>query len=133
MEDAVTLPAEPVKSVPPMPRQDTRHALDLIELEMALDSAQPALNGFAESVRQAAASLDGAFLFDLPGSGLVEKAKKIAAVHIPDGGHGSIAFVLLSEDGTTVSVTTPDEATADLARFAEAFVDLHHSLARADA
>lgn len=132
MEDAVTLPPEPVKPVP-MARQDTRHALGLIELEMALDSVQPAVNGFAESVRQAAVSVEGAFLFDLPGSGLVESAQKIAAVHIPDGGHGSIAFVLLSEDGTTVSVTTPDEATADLARFAEAFVDLHHSLVRTDA
>lgn len=134
MEDAVTSPAEPaMKSAPPIVRKDTRHALDLLELEMALDSVQPAVNGFAESVRQASVSVDGAFLFDLPGSGLVEKAQKIAAVHIPNGSGGSIAFVLLSEDGTTVSVTTPDEATADLARFAEAFVELHHSLVRADA
>ncbi|WP_099865171.1 hypothetical protein [Pararhizobium haloflavum] len=122
--DNVARPAEPVI----LPKPVNSYALDLIEFEMALDSVQPATNGFAESVRQAVESVNGAFLFDLPASGLVEGSQKIAAVHMPIGASGAIVFVLLSEDGTTVKVEMPAEATADLARFAEAFVALHQRL-----
>ena len=110
----------------PRPRRD--YTLDLLELEMALDSAQPAANGFADSVRQAARSLGGSYLFDLPASGIIEGKQKIAALSMPIGAGGTIVFVMLSEDGATVSVDMVSEETADLARFAEAFLALHQHL-----
>lgn len=129
METATTLsPGSTETPVALLPKPKTDYTLDLLELEMALDSMQPATNGFAASVREAARSVEGAFLFDLPASGIAEGFQKIAAVHMPIGAGGTIVFVLLSEDGTTVSVEMPTEATTDLARFAEAFVALHQRL-----
>lgn len=135
MDNVVAPPAGPQTLQPVAARgAATRDcSLDLLELEMALDSAQPAANGFIECVRQVVASLGGAFLFDLPGSGLVDGAQKIAAVQIPAGVGGRIVFVLLNDDGTGVSVTPAEEAAADLSRFAEAVVALNRSLAGAAA
>lgn len=103
-------------------------ALDLLELEMALDSVDLSSSGFREAVAVSAASLGGEFLFDLPASGLVEDAQKVAAVSLPNGAETPIVFVLLSADGTSIAVQAPGEATADLQRFAEAFMAFHSRL-----
>jgi hypothetical protein len=121
MDDVITLAAEPA----PPRKAPRRSVLDLIEFEMALDSVQPATNGFAASVKEATGALNGTYLFDLPASGLVLNCQKIAAVHLPTSETGEIVFVLLSEDGTAIRVESPSPATEDLARFAEAFVALH--------
>lgn len=110
----------------PRPRRD--YALDLLELEMALDSAQPCANGFADSVREVTRALGGTYLFDLPASGILEGKQRIAALSMPIGAGGTVVFVVLSEDGSSVSVDMVTEETADLARFAEAFLTLHQHL-----
>lgn len=102
--------------------------LDLVEFEMALDSARAAGDGFLASVQKATETLGGTFLFDLPASGLIEDCQKIAAVQ-PSAEDGSdIVLALLSEDGCTIRVEQPSDTTADLARFARAYLALQSSL-----
>lgn len=101
-------------------------ALAIVELELALDAAQANRSGFSEAVRDAIRSVGGDFLFTLPAAGLAREYQKVAAVRLSTGGDraGSLAFVLLSEDGTRMTVQPPDERTDGLARFADAFIDV---------
>jgi hypothetical protein len=125
---AVAEPAAETKTPPARESgtSDPALALAIVELELALDTAEPGRNGFSEAVRDATRSIGGDFLFALPAAGLAQDCQKVAAVRLP-GGSGTpsgLAFVLLSEDGTRLSVSTPDERTSGLARFADAFVDV---------
>lgn len=98
--------------------------LELIELELALDSMQAEQAGFSEAVGTAVRSLGGEFLFSLPASGLAEGQQKIAVVRLPSGDGQTLVFVFLSEDGTRTAVRLPDEETSRLADFSKAFIDL---------
>lgn len=98
--------------------------LELVELELALDSMQAEQLGFSEAVGSAVQSLGGEVLFSLPASGLAEGQQKIAAVRLPADTEAMLLFVFLSEDGTRTTVRLPDEETSRLADFSEAFIDL---------
>ena len=100
--------------------------MEMLELELSLDGMAPDGDDFSDRVRAAAADLKGAFLFDLPASGLVEKCQRIAVLRIPrDSDTGSeTIFACLEADGTSIRIEKPDERTAGLARFAQAFVDV---------
>ena len=98
--------------------------LELLELELSLDGFSGDVADFAGAVRQAATQLGGDFLFDLPASGLAEDCLRIAALRVPKGEKGAleVVFALLDAEGSTIRVENPDEKTAGLKRFAEAFV-----------
>lgn len=113
----------PQETVPSGSKPRPAHTLDLLGFEMALDSLQPALNGFSQCVREAVAASGGTFLFDMPAAGLLQNAQKVAALDLA----GKIIFVILSEDGTQVTVEPADESNADLTRLAEAVVALDRS------
>jgi len=51
---------------------------------------------------------------------------RIAALRVPKGEDGAleIVFALLDAEGAAIRVENPDETTADLKRFAHAFVDV---------
>ncbi|MDP2732027.1 MAG: hypothetical protein Q8O63_02780 [Hoeflea sp.] len=100
---------------PPMP-------LDLVELELALDLNDVAANGFGAAVREAAKRVGGEFLFDLPASGLLDDAQRIAVVCLSRDDGGRFGLVLLSADGDQARTVEPDSTTADLVQFAKAFV-----------
>ncbi len=102
--------------------------LELIELELALDSVQSERGGFGEAVGAAVRSLGGEFLFSLPASGLAEGQQKIAVVRLPGDAQETLVFVFLSEDGTRTTVRLPDEETAGLANFSRAFIGLLEKL-----
>ncbi|MGJ8571738.1 MAG: hypothetical protein ACSHXI_13670 [Hoeflea sp.] len=97
-------------------------ALDLVELELALDLSDIADRGFCDAVRDAAMKINGEFLFDLPASGLVEDAQRIAVVCLSRDNGGRFGLVLLSAHGDRVRTAEADEATQGLVRFARAFV-----------
>jgi len=97
-------------------------ALDLVELELALDISDISERGFCDAVRDAAAKIDGEFLFDLPASGLVDDAQRIALVCLSRDNGGRFGLVLLSAHGDRVRTAEADEATQGLVRFARAFV-----------
>ncbi|WP_275789451.1 hypothetical protein [Pararhizobium gei] len=100
--------------------------MDLMELELSLDgfSGDPA--GFADHVRRAASAIEGVLLFELPASGLIADSDRIAVLRIPQSSAAAMAtiFACLGNDGSTIRVEQPDEATVDLKNFAEAFVDV---------
>ncbi|MCW0000352.1 hypothetical protein OE766_19160 [Pararhizobium sp. YC-54] len=100
--------------------------MELLELELSLDGFTTGPDGFAAHVRAAAAAIDGALLFELPASGLVADCDRIAVLRIPKDGSAAMAtiFACLETGGNTIRIEMPDEATADLKNFAEAFVDV---------
>lgn len=100
--------------------------MELLELELSLDGFTTGPDGFAAHVRAAASAIDGAFLFELPASGLVANCDRIAVLRIPKDGSATMAtiFACLETGGNTIRIEMPGEATADLKNFAEAFVDV---------
>lgn len=109
-----------------MPVSDTSLTMELLELELSLDGFTTGPEGFAAHVRAAAAAIDGALLFELPASGLVADCDRIAVLRIPKDGSAVMAtiFACLEAGGNTIRLEEPDETTADLKNFAEAFVDV---------
>jgi len=103
-------------------------ALDLVELELALDLSDIADRGFCDAVRDAAMKINGEFLFDLPASGLVEDAQRIAVVCLSRDNGGRFGLVLLSTNGDRVETAEADETTAGLVQFARAFVSVLEKL-----
>lgn len=97
-------------------------ALDLVELDLALDLSDIADRGFADAVGDAAKVIGGEFLFDLPASGLVEDAQRIAVVCLSRQNGGRFGLVLLSAGGDRVETAEADAATTGLVQFARAFV-----------
>lgn len=100
--------------------------LELLELELSLDGFSGDADAFADAVRNAASQLDGDFLFELPASGLAEDCQRIAALRVPKGENGAleVVFALLDAEASSIRVENPDEKSADLKRFADAFVDV---------
>lgn len=109
-----------------MPASDINLTMELLELELSLDGFTTGPDGFAAHVRAAAAAIDGALLFELPASGLIADCDRIAVLRIPRDGSAVMAtiFACLETGGNTIRIETPDETTADLKNFAEAFVDV---------
>lgn len=108
------------------PQGEPALPLELLELELSLDGFSGDEAGFGEAVRAAAEQVGGDYLFDLPASGLAEDCRRIAALRVPKGEDRALAvvFALLDAEGSAIRVENPDEATADLKRFADAFVDV---------
>lgn len=105
---------------------DSSLTMELLELELSLDGFTTGADGFVAHVRAAAAAIDGALLFELPASGLIADCDRIAVLRIPQDGSAAMTtvFACLENDGTTIRIEAPDETTADLKNFAEAFVDV---------
>ena len=102
--------------------------LDLVELELALDLSGIPEHGFSEAVREAATTVRGEYLFDLPASGLAGDAQRIAVVCLSREDGGRFGLVLLSADGDQARTIEPDETTAGLVQFARAFVGVLEKL-----
>lgn len=111
-----------------LPEQTVPLALDLVELDLALDLSDIANRGFCDAVRDAARKVGGEYLFDLPASGLVEDAQRIAVVCLSRNNGGRFGLVLLSAHGDRVETSEADDATMGLVRFAKAFVSVLEKL-----
>lgn len=116
-------------SAEPQPQSQPREtphqppmSLEMMELELALDLDAVAERGFSSTVRAAATAIGGEFLFDLPASGLVDDAQRIAVICLSRDDGGRFGLVLLDGDGSRARTVEPDQATADLVQFARAFV-----------
>ncbi len=124
LSSEINMPASATQTA--MPVSDTSLTMELLELELSLDGFTTGPEGFAAHVRAAAAAIDGALLFELPASGLVADCDRIAVLRIPKDGSAVMAtiFACLEAGGNTIRLEEPDETTADLKNFAEAFVDV---------
>lgn len=99
--------------------------MELLELELSLEGYAGGDAGFCEAVRKAAENSGGELLFDLPAAGLIEDCRRIAVLRIPDDAEGMrVVLALLDRDGTEIRMQAPDEDTAHLVRFADAFIEL---------
>lgn len=98
--------------------------MELVELELSLEGYAGGDAGFCEAVRQAAGRSGGELLFDLPAAGLIEDCRRIAVLRIPDGESMRVVLALLDHNGTEVRMQAPDEETAHLVRFADAFIEV---------
>ncbi|PDT02118.1 hypothetical protein [Rhizobium chutanense] len=98
--------------------------MELLELELSLEGYAGGDAGFCEAVRRAANRSGGELLFDLPAGGLIEDCRRIAVLRIPDGSEMRVVLALLDHSGTEIRMQAPDEDTAHLMRFAEAFVEV---------
>ncbi|MCY0094203.1 hypothetical protein [Hoeflea ulvae] len=103
-------------------------ALDLVQLDLALDLTDIAVHGFGEAVRAAARTVNGEFLFDLPASGLLDDAQRIAVVCLSRQDGGRFGLVVLNSKGDRAMTVEPGAGTADLLRFARAFVGVLEKL-----
>lgn len=121
-------PADYMSKDAPVVQPDFRRAspapvsLDLMELELALDLDEITEHGFCEAVREAAKASGAEFLFDLPASGLVEDAQRIAIICLSRKDGGRFGLVLLSPEGDRATALEPGPETAGLVQFAKAFV-----------
>lgn len=97
-------------------------SLDLMELELALDPDEINGHGFCEAVRDAAKASGAEFLFDLPASGLIGDAQRIAVICLSRKDGGRFGLVLLSPEGDRATAVEPGPETAGLVQFAKAFV-----------
>ncbi|WP_394690247.1 hypothetical protein [Hoeflea sp.] len=97
-------------------------SLELMELELALDLDEITERGFCEAVRDAAKASGAEFLFDLPASGLIEEAQRIAVICLSRKNGGRFGLVLLSPEGDRAIALEPGQETAGLVQFAKAFV-----------
>ncbi|WP_422373100.1 hypothetical protein [Hoeflea sp.] len=116
---------EPAEVVEASPRA---LSLELVELELALDPDDLAEHGFRDAVRDAAATAGAEYLFDLPASGLVRDAQRIAVVCLSRNEGGQFGLVLLSPDGDRINAMEPGPETRDLVQFAKAFVGVLEQL-----
>ncbi|PDT31198.1 hypothetical protein CO660_04000 [Rhizobium sp. L9] len=98
--------------------------MELVELELSLEGYAGGDAGFCEAVRQAAGRSGGELLFDLPAAGLIEDCRRIAVLRIPDGENMRVVLALLNHNGTEIRMQAPDEETAHLVRFADAFIEV---------
>jgi len=99
--------------------------VELIELELSLEGFEGGEDAFCDAVRKAADAADGEFLFDLPAAGLIADCRRIAVIRVPNAdGDLRVMLACLNEDGAEIHLQAPDEETAHLTRFANAFVDL---------
>jgi hypothetical protein len=103
-------------------------SLELVELELALDPDDLAEHGFRDAVRDAAATAGAEYLFDLPASGLVRDAQRIAVVCLSREEGGQFGLVLLSPDGDRINAMEPGPETGGLVQFAKAFVGVLEKL-----
>ncbi len=118
--------APPTVSPPGTTTAEPGLQMELIELELSLDGFSAGAAGFSRHVRIAAEGIKGALLFELPASGLIADCERIAVLRIPEGSGAAMAtiFACLESDGTTIRIERPDETTAGLRNFADAFVDV---------
>ena len=113
---------------PPAPRAPSKTAetmlpLELLERDFSLDGYDEGEAGFREAVQRAAKSAGGEFLFDLPAAGLVENCSKLAVIRVPEGKEATrIIFAVLDEESNDIRMQAPNDETAHLVRFANAFV-----------
>ena len=122
----IRMPAAPMPATVAMPDVDPSMTMELLELELSLENLTTEPTDFTARVRKAAADVEGAYLFELPASGLIEGCDRIAVLRIPlsGGAATTTVFACLENDGVTVRIVMPDETMTDLKNFAEAFVDV---------
>ncbi|NLS02670.1 hypothetical protein HGP14_04690 [Rhizobium sp. P32RR-XVIII] len=99
--------------------------MELLQLELSLEGYDGGDAGFCDAVRTAAGNARGEFLFDLPAAGLIEDCKRIGVLRVPSVNGGMrVLLAVLDGNSSEIRIQAPDQETAHLVRFADAFIEV---------
>lgn len=93
----------------------------LLEAELSL-AAYDGVEDFVPAVSRAAESAGGAFLFELPASGLLPGSRRVAVLALPSGTDWLMALACMDPDGSTIRIEQPDERSEAICQLARSFV-----------
>lgn len=93
----------------------------LLEAELSL-AAYDGIEDFCPAVRKAAESAGGAFLFELPASGLMPGSRRVAVLALPSGSDWLMALACMDPDGSTIRIERPDARSEAICQLARSFV-----------
>ncbi|UXN63366.1 MULTISPECIES: hypothetical protein [Phyllobacterium] len=94
-----------------MPDAGKAVSLEVVEIELALGAQDIVADGFEGALQKAADLVNGEVIFNIRGPEDGDQ-QRIAAISVSDGMTNQVVFVLLGNDGTTLTVTSEqDEAT----------------------
>lgn len=87
-----------------MPETGKAVSLEVVEIELALGAQDIVADGFEGVLQKAAQLVSGALMFNIRAPESSDH-QRIAAISISDGSTDHTVFVLLANDGTTLTVT----------------------------
>jgi predicted Zn-dependent protease len=107
----------------PLSDEDGNAALEAVELMLALEAQNVAQNGFEESVRAAAASVNGEMLFHVPAPASLP-FQRAALIMMPVESGKSVVLAVLDEAGSAIELVGESSDTAHLYRLGEAYLEV---------
>ncbi|WP_244642516.1 hypothetical protein [Phyllobacterium sp. 628] len=98
-----------------MPETGKAVSLEVVEIELALGAQDIVADGFEGALQKAAALVGGEVVFNMraPEDG---DQQRIAAISVSDGAADQIVFVMLGNDGTSLTVSAEDDENTLLTR-----------------
>jgi hypothetical protein len=94
-----------------MPEAGKAVSLEVVEIELALGAQDIVADGFEGALRKAADLVGGEVIFNIRAPENSDQ-QRIAAISVSDGTTDQTVFVMLGNDGTSLTVTTDQPETA---------------------
>jgi hypothetical protein len=112
-----------------MPEAGKAVSLEVVEIELALGAQDIVADGFAGALQKAAELVNGEVLFNIraPEGG---DQQRIAGISVSDGTSNQTVFVLLGNDGTSLTVTSDQAETPLFNQLGEDFAAIVEGLRR---
>jgi hypothetical protein len=109
----------------PMYRSDGGGSVELeaVELMLALEAQNVALDGFEECVQAAAASVNGQLLFHVPAPSSLP-FQRAALIMLPTDAGNTIVLAVLDEAGSSIDLLAQSPETEHLYRLGEAYLQV---------
>ncbi|CAN7559973.1 hypothetical protein LJR231_004082 [Phyllobacterium sp. LjRoot231] len=94
-----------------MPEAGKAVSLEVVEIELALGAQDIVADGFEGALQKAADLVNGEVIFNIRAPENSDQ-QRIAAISVSDGTTDQTVFVMLGNDGTSLTVTTDQPETA---------------------
>ncbi|MBZ9600301.1 hypothetical protein [Phyllobacterium chamaecytisi] len=106
-----------------MPEAGQAVSLEVVEIELALGAQDIVADGFEGALRKAADLVGGEVIFNIRAPENSDQ-QRIAAISVSDGTTDQTVFVMLGNDGTSLTVTTDQPETAPQSKLGMEFAAL---------
>lgn len=103
--------------------QSGNHALEAVELMLALEAQDVTQTGFEESVLSAAASVGGELLFQMPAPASLP-FQRAALIMLPTDSGNTVVLAALDDAGSAIELLAENAETAHLYRLGEAYLEV---------
>jgi hypothetical protein len=97
--------------------------LEAVELMLALEAQNVALDGFEECVQSAAASVNGQLLFHVPAPSSLP-FQRAALIMLPTDAGNTVVLAVLDEAGSAIELLAQSPETEHLYRLGEAYLQV---------